>query len=223
MKKLVMGAVLLVAISIASFFFTLTYETVHLGSDVHSVAQKSAAEIDKLDVTRKSIDDLTVMTTTLIIDADNTESKESGMLDSWNRQLTGTLTNVNKTVADLDTDQNQISTHTVQMIDASTKTVADVQPVLGQLRTTLGSLDATVSTLNKVAADPAIPQTVHNVQDLTKQSVDLVKQSTDTMQHLSGTTADVQQAVHSYFHPTWPQRLYSVIKDDALSAAKFFF
>jgi hypothetical protein len=178
-------------------------------------------EIDRVDVTRKTVDDMLVKTTTLIIDADDTETKESQYLDSSNKLLTTTLTSVNSVVQNLDKNQNTLTQHGERLIDTSTQTVAAVKPVLEQMKTDLAtangtlvesqsvlkqvvvdlkSANGTLQTANTLLGDPAIPATLHNVQDVTNIGASILK-------HADGTANDVQQAVHSYLHPTWPVKV----------------
>jgi hypothetical protein len=179
--------------------------------------KKMGTEAKNVETTRKTLDDLLVRTTVLVVDADDAATKESKSIDNFNRQITTTLDSVNQSVVALTVNQNAITLHTVQTLDETKKSIIAIQPVLNSATVVLNSATATVSDLDK-----ALPPILGNVQDLTKQSIELSKQSTDTMQHLNGTTGEVQQAVHSYLHPTWPHRVWSILTGIGLDAAKLF-
>jgi hypothetical protein len=189
---------------------------------VNKTLTKFDAALAAVDNTRKSVDDLLVQATTLIIDADDAATKESKVLDNVNSTVTKTLTDVDNSVLAITKSQTDITLHTVQSVDAATDAIKGLQKVTDSTSGLLASATGTVDDLRKQVDNPAIPQTFTNVAALTKQSVELAKQSTDTMQHLSGTTGEVQQAVHSYLHPTWPQRIWNILTNTGIEVAKFF-
>jgi hypothetical protein len=168
------------------------------------------------------VDDLLVQATVLVVDADNTATKESKSIDSFNRQITSTLGNVNKSVLELTKSEHDLTLHSVQSLDAVTSEVKGLQAVTDASTSLLASAKGTVDGLNRVVSDPAISQTLANVQEATKESVPLLKQSTATMNNLSGTTKDVQEAVHGYLHPTWPQRVLGWLETGAKVAISVF-
>ena len=121
----------------------------------------------------------------------------------------------------LDAQEAQIASdaHTLALkaggtVDALTVAAKGIQPVeqnaageISDMRTMTAGLTSMTPDLQVAAAE--LSATSQNV--------------TQVSQHLNATTADVQQAVHSYLHPGWPKRIWSAITNTGMEAAKFFF
>jgi uncharacterized protein YoxC len=145
------------------------------------------SEIAKIDTTRKTIDDLLVQTTVLIVDADDAATKESKTIDDINTKLTATLDHVDEAVQALTKNQNELTLHTVQTLDATTAAISGVQPVLDNLKIVTDSANDDLQMVSKRLADPAITQTLANVSSMTTSGASILKDGADE--------------VHSLIHP----------------------
>jgi hypothetical protein len=152
------------------------------------------AEAVNVETTRKSLDDLMVMATTLIIDADTAATNETNFINSTNKQLTATLGHVDDSVQAFTKNQNELTLHTVQsvdavktMLDTSAATIAKVQPVLDNLKIVTDSANDDLQIVNKRLADPVIGQTLANVNSMTASGASILKDGADE--------------VHSLVHP----------------------
>ncbi|MFZ3343374.1 MAG: hypothetical protein WA213_21025 [Terriglobales bacterium] len=126
-----------------------------------------------------------------------------------------------KRIGVLDAQEAQIASdaHTLALkagdtVDALTVAAKGLQPLeqnaageISDMRIMTAGLSYTIPDIQRTAAE----------LNATSQNV------TQVSQHLNETTGDVQQAVHSYLHPTWPKRIWSAITNTGVEAAKFFF
>ncbi|MGA7887646.1 MAG: hypothetical protein WCA44_18075 [Acidobacteriaceae bacterium] len=92
-------------------------------------------------------------------------------------------------------------------LDALTATAQAAQPAEASLNAEIVELQKTTAAIDAVT--PALQQTMQS--------------TAATMGHLDATTADVQQAVHSYLHPKWPKQLYNGLMNAGTALAKYFF
>jgi hypothetical protein len=141
-------------------------------------------EIAKIDTTRKTVDDLLVQTTVLIVDADDAATKESKTIDDINTKLTATLDHVDEAVQALTKNQNELTLHTVQTLDATTATISGVQPVLSNLKIVTDSANDDLQMVSKRLADPAITQTLANVNSMTTSGASILKDGSDEVHKL---------------------------------------
>jgi hypothetical protein len=114
------------------------------------------------------------------------------------------------------TDAAAITGSTTALLDASTKTVAGLQPIelkaadaVEQMRTDEAHLDALI-------ADPDIPIAIANLKDTGAAAVRATSNVADT-------TADVKDAVHSYLHPTLATKIWHAVANTGVEVGKFFF
>lgn len=161
-----------------------------------------STEVKAFDNTRKSLDDLMTMSTTLIIDADTAATDETAFFTVANTKLSLALDNVNGLVTQATADEHELSLHTVQTLDATTKTITGIQPVLDNVKIATGALNdnlllvkpvlmntnLSLATIQKVFGDPAIPKTITNVQE--------------TSANVASMTKDGADEVHNLVHPT---------------------
>ena len=127
--------------------------------------------------------------------------QEQKAAEAWNAQIGATFANANAVLLSLrgtsDTtgrSEAELARQAVQTFAAAQTSIQGLQPVLASVNTEVVALQSVTKHLDVVAADPAIPQAIGHVNDM---------------------TADVQQAVHSYLHPKWPGRVYHVCLDVA--------
>lgn len=175
LKALQVAAFLFVAICFVMVLLHLNKTLTKVDTTVDSLN----AEIKAIDVTRKSLDDLIVQTTVLIIDADNAALEEKKMVDNIGSQLSATLANVNLTVQAATKNQNELTLHSVQVMDAATASLRGIQPVLDQTTIVLKSVDESAKSVNKVVSNPAIPKTLENVQSMTISGSSILKDGAD--------------------------------------------
>jgi hypothetical protein len=172
------------ALAAAAFFFgALGYEVIHVGNNVaaataqvkHDEVQLAAqlsSELDKVDYTRKTVDDLLVKTTTLIIDADDTESKEADFLAAEQQRLDTTLGHVDDSIQAFTVNQNDLTAHVGGTLDQLRITLAAVPPVSDNLNLSLKQIQTTL-------ADPSIHETAKNVQSMTASGASILKDGAD--------------------------------------------
>lgn len=137
------------------------------------------------------------------MEARKASAKEAGYLDTWNRELTQTLANVNDTLLSAKTTiagLNGVTTAAVGTLGSATTTLSALQSPIAQLQAPIAQLNVDLQALQ-----PAINHT------------------DATMDHVAATTADVQQAVHSYLHPTWPQRILGWVKTGIVTVGQIVF
>ena len=137
------------------------------------------------------------------MEARKASAKEAGYLDTWNRELTQTLANVNDTLLSAKTTiagLNGVTTAAVGTLGSATTTLSALQSTIAQLQAPIAQLNVDLQALQ-----PAINHT------------------DATMDHVAATTADVQQAVHSYLHPTWPQRILGWVKAGVVTVGQIIF
>jgi chromosome segregation ATPase len=144
------------------------------------------------------------------MEARKASKKESEYLDKWNTQLAQVMTDV----------------HSVMQETAGT--VASIQPVTAAATSTLQTTQATVAQLQapiaQANADFAQLQAPIAQLNVDLQALQPAINHTDaTMDHVAATTADVQQAVHSYLHPTWPQRILGWVKTGVVTVGQIVF
>lgn len=184
LTKLNEGLKILVGLSIVFVALCLGVVLIHLDNTLKAVDTTITNvnnEIAAADVTRKSIDDLMVQTTVLIVDADTAATKETAVLDSVNAKVTDTLGSLKDSITAFTVNQDQITKHTVQTLDATTKSVAGIQPVLEQAKASLASIDAATKDANKAINNPDIPKIAANVQSMTASGASIVKDGADVV------------------------------------------
>jgi uncharacterized phage infection (PIP) family protein YhgE len=147
------------------------------------------------------------------MEARKASAKESAYLDKWNDGISTTLGNTNRVLISLATtsdgirdSQAAIAQQTVGTLKTAQSTIAGIQPVTAELTGTLENL-------KKTTAD---------IDTLVPPLTELANNSASAMGHIDATTADVQQAVHSYFHPTWQKRVWSAISGAFVTTMKIF-
>jgi hypothetical protein len=150
------------------------------------------AEVANIETTRKSIDDLLIKTTTLIIDADDAATDEIAFIKVQNTKLSTTLDAVNGLIAQATKDEHELTVHSVQtvdsvktMLDTSTATIAGVQPVLSNANITVLTTNDSLKIVNQRLADPAIGQTLANVNSMTTSGASILKDGADEVHQLT--------------------------------------
>lgn len=183
MTKLILAAILGVSASASFCFCAVGYEVLHVGNAVASattqakhdevqLAKQFSSEMDKLDYTRKSVDDLMVQMTILIHDADDAESQEAAFIASQGERMSATLGHVDDSIQALTTNETALT----KQLNA---TLASVPPAIGQLTTDLATFNDGLQQVQKTFADPAIPATAKNIQSMTASGASIVKDAAD--------------------------------------------
>lgn len=172
------GAVLAIAVTLVAVCLTLCSVVGHLNTTLSKLDQaidSANGEVAKIDTTRKSVDDLLVQTTTLVIDADDAATKESSVLDSVNVQMITTLGHLDETVMSFNKNQTDISLHTVQSLDSISDTLKAAKPAIENLNATVVETNATIASADRLISDPAIPKLIDSGQRLTESAAGLVQ------------------------------------------------
>jgi hypothetical protein len=202
---------LLVSLSILSFRASCLISSTN--KQISSVNLAQSQKLLDEDLVR--IRDLTTDVHKAVFQVNQESALEQKYLVSWNQQVSAAMTNTNsllvslKTTSDgLNNSQTQVAEQSVVLLKNSQSAVTGLQTVETSLNSEVGDLQEATKSLNTLAQDPDIKTTINGLAG--------------TSQNLKATTSDVQQAVHSYFHPTWPQRIMHGIIDAGTTIAKFF-
>lgn len=99
-------------------------------------------------------------------------------------------------------------------LDTLDTTIRGVQPAEARLTAAIASLETAEAGINSTL--PQLQRTMTNLAALSASA-------NETSQHLDATAGDVQQAVHSFTHPTWPKKVWNAVTGVGIGVAKFFF
>ena len=121
------------------------------------------AEVDK---TLTHISDLTVQTQIAVKHADQVSLTEQAMLPVWNREITGTLAGVDRTVAQTGTSIADLSHSAQTVLGTANTTLAGVQPLVGHADLFVSHADDLV-----VQAKPIVA----NTAEITRQGAIIAK------------------------------------------------
>jgi hypothetical protein len=194
MSRLLEASLVAALLSIVLVCCVLSFQVARMGKAINSVATQSTAQLTALGQTQQQVRKLLVDTKDLIIHSDITEVKESATLDAVNAEVKTTLAHVDQSVVALTVNQNLVTSHLVQTVDATTATVNSVQPVVDNLRVVtstlndnLLTLETTERNLNTVISNPAIPDSMRRTDAILTSG-----------QHIA---ADGEHLVHSYVYP----------------------
>lgn len=222
MNRILLGAKIVLCLAVTTLCVTLTVFALELRSQVVESRKQLAGVIAKVNLSLDESHRLILEAGLTAMEARKASAEERAALVKWNAQISQTMTNANAVLVSLKTttdglaaSQQQIAAAAVKTLETTDKTIAGLQPLETNASTEIATLEATTSQLNKLVADPAIPATLANLRAASDQTA-------QTMAHVNGTTADVQQAVHSYLHPTLFHKIYSAIANTGVSVAKFF-
>lgn len=110
----------------------------------------------------------------------------------------------------------QITADSSAVLHTANTTVAGLGNVEASAVRSIDQIELSTSHLDVLLSDPDIPIIVSNLH---ATSVNL----TATTGSVKDTAADVQQAVHSYLHPTLAVKIYHAIANTGVEVGKFFF
>jgi hypothetical protein len=134
--------------------------------------------------------------------AANHEDKRIGIMDAQETQIAGdTHALLAKAGGDLDT------------LD---RTILGLQPIETEAQVEVVELQRATKALTALESDPNLTATAKNLNAASAHA-------SDALLHVDGTTADVQQAVYSYLHPTMAQKIWHAVADTGVEVGKFFF
>lgn len=173
-----------------------------------SAAMKSAATVD---MAGRAMTNLDGASKSMKIAADNETKYLQQTIPQIASRINGTIDNANAVLSDLRGPigrMDGLAGAANQVLISTKSRIDELQPVIDQSRQSIQGLQPLESDLDVVIKNPEIPQTIHNVQEVTA--------------NVDGTTKDVQGAVHSYLHPTWAQKLKSLLLNSGVEVAKFF-
>lgn len=133
--------------------------------------------------------------------AANHEDKRIGVLDAQEAQIAA--------------DTHRALQGVGEGVQSAKEAIAGLGPVEAQTTAEIQDLQKTTDSLNALVSDPNLREMAQNLNTASANA-------SSTLAHASATTADVQQAVHSYLHPTWAHKIWHGITNTGLEAAKFF-
>jgi len=178
---------------ICAAFLCIAAGTVALkaGSAISVTSAQVNMQLVKLDHTQQLLDKVLVNSKNLIIHLDMTANeaqkvsrKESLFIDSMNTKVSNTIDNANVTLNALTKNQNELTLHSVQAIDAVTTAVNGIQPVLTQTKVTLEATQGAVSDLKTVIDNPSIPKTIDSVAGMSESGNRILKDGADEVHNL---------------------------------------
>jgi chromosome segregation ATPase len=184
---------------------TATYSLVHIEKHLSNT-------LLKLNDEREELHRLTLEAGLTAMEARKASKKEAEYLDTWNTEITQTLTSVNATLQAAQASISSMSTVSdaaVSTLKATQQTVTSLQTPILSANQALTAATASIKDLDKLLQDPQFATTIAHTDA--------------TMSHVDATTADVQQAVHSYLHPTWPQRVLGWVKTGVVTVGQIIF
>jgi hypothetical protein len=192
-------ALLSVSVLCLSAAYQLRVIEKHLAATTMAVGDTLAKVNLELDEMHR----LTLEAGLTAMEARKASSKESAYLDQWNKQVTQAMTDFHDVML-----ETGAAVGSIPPVAATTQqTIAQLQAPIAQANADFAQLQAPIAQLNVdlQALQPAINHT------------------DATMDHVAATTADVQQAVHSYLHPTWPQRILGWVKTGVVTVGQIVF
>lgn len=166
-------AVMLLILSITSFFGALTYEVFHVGytlrADTDKITATTVAQIDGLNLKARSqhADDLIRGARALVDHADRTTTRELAYLDTWNESFTHTLSGVDNLVATANDSVKTITSSASETLSATTETIKAAKPVLNSATKTENDIDAFIKSPDLTATIANVQVTTKNVGEMT--------------------------------------------------------
>lgn len=119
-----------------------------------------------------------------------------------------TLDNANTVLANLATTTRDLDSNLKEVTQTTNETLKQVQPVLQETTKAIQSTNLLIS-------DPAVKETLKNVDQGTAQIA-------ATATNVNKTTQDIQEKVHKILHPSWASRISSWVTSAAKTAILFF-
>jgi hypothetical protein len=132
--------------------------------------------------------------------AANHEDMRIGVLDAQEAQI---ASDTHAALAKVSTD-----------LDSVKSTVDGLQPSEQALTAELGEAEKATAAVTALASDPNLREMAANLNAASENA-------NMTLAHASATTADVQQAVHAYLHPSWAAKIWHGITNTGVEVAKF--
>ena len=119
------------------------------------------------------------------------ENSQLSTLEAQERTLYG----------DLHSTLGHVDSFVIAGTNSINLTSMNTQPVLAEAHNSLAELTVSLTSLNKVVADPAIPATLKATQKAAEATA-------DSMVEVKAMATEGHQWLHSMLHPTWPGRAY---------------
>lgn len=202
----------LLLIAVSTFFFTLSYQIIHVGQHVSNAlmaitdeAQEAKQVTDHLNKTVTQINYIIRDTDDLVIGLNKPKTGTIAVLDHDLGAIRLAVDNVNQAALQerffLEKTQPEEVAKLNQVVDTTNDTIKKMQPVLGSTNAEIVQLQLTTAQIDKLISDPELIATINNVEA--------------TTEHVNATSADVQKVVSGYLHPTWAHRIYGYCLDIA--------
>ena len=137
-------------------------------------------------------------TKSLIVHADLVARHEEQSMTTWDADASQLFTNINGGVTDMRGTLN-----------AGTRALDGVPPVLTATTDAVTKLDAAAGHLDTLVADPHIPATIAHIDAATGNVEDM--------------SADAKAKVHSVLHPKWWSKAISVVERVAVDVGQVVF
>lgn len=199
---LALGALAYLCLTLAS---AVRLQQKHLAA----IEMNIADTLHKADLELSELHRLTLEAGLTAMEARKASIKELAFLDQLNAQVSETSLQAQRTLLAVQRSADQATRSEAQLTASATASIDALQPTLAASAQELEDLQQVTRHLDTIVVDPAIPATLASVSQ--------------TSAHVAETTADVQQAVHSYLHPTVVQRILGWIKTGVVTAGQVIF
>jgi ABC-type transporter Mla subunit MlaD len=165
--------------------------------NVDSVIQR----VNDKNGTISQLDKVLTDTRVIVAHSDRLLTQQQKSLVKFDGQLSSTIADLNETLISVKQTSNVTAQSEQDLSQASVDAIKGLAPVLVAADSALVQLSSASQSLNQLVSDPALKSTLDNLNSSTT--------------HINATTADVQQVVHGYLHPTWAHRIYGWTLDVA--------
>jgi hypothetical protein len=151
--------------------------------------------------TLQQLDDVLNDTRRIVSHSDRLMTQQQATLVKLDGQASATVAALNETLISVKQTSDITAQSEQNIAQASVDAINGLAPVLVAADSALVQLSSASQSLNQLVSDPALKSTLDNLNSSTT--------------HINATTADVQQVVHGYLHPTWAHRIYGWTLDVA--------
>lgn len=198
-------------LAFAYLCITLAFAARTVASHASSLVMKAGDTLTKVNLELDEMHRLTLEAGLTAMEARKASAKESAYLDIWNSRISNTLEDADAVLAQTAVTVQAIqgtSNAATRAIKSTQDTVTALQAPIAQATATLQAAQAATQHLDALVSDPTIKETIAHTDA--------------TMAHVDATTGEVQQAVHHYFNPTLPEKIWGWVREGAVTVGEIF-
>jgi hypothetical protein len=200
-QLLALIAIAAVCIVVCLLILQVRHTLLDANAQLHVITQKVTLDLDEAHR-------LELEAALTAMEARKASAEERAALPKLTAQTLQVMTSLDaelvalrNTTSGIGESQVAIARSTVTALASLDTTVRDVQPVLQQAQVSIAKLDPLISDLDRQVNDPAIADSLHNIDGTTAS--------------MEASAKDVQQEVHAITHPTWVHRVWNGLLDVA--------